>query len=89
MYLDGYQITAPVFNPVSTTAEIGTVFNSITYNKGASLLRMLESAVGDENFKQGLNVIHSIANIIFLLVLTAQYNTHYPNTKYIINYRIS
>lgn len=57
MFDDGLQNTVPIENPVYTSAQIGTVFNSITYSKGASVLRMLESTVGEENFRQGLNVI--------------------------------
>jgi aminopeptidase N len=56
MYEDGFQTTVPVANEVQTTQEIGTIFNSITYSKGASLLKMLEATVGEENFRQGLNV---------------------------------
>lgn len=56
MFDDGIQSTVPIENPVITSEQIGSVFNSITYNKGASVLRMLESTVGNENFRQGLNV---------------------------------
>lgn len=59
MFDDGIQSTVPIENPVITSEQIGAVFNSITYSKGASVLRMLESTVGDENFRQGLNVIIS------------------------------
>lgn len=56
MFEDSVQSTVPIENPVYTSAQIGTIFNSITYNKGASVLRMLEDAVGSQNFQQGLNV---------------------------------
>lgn len=55
MFDDGIQNSVPIENPVLTSEEIGSVFNSITYDKGASVLRMLESTVGEENFRQGLN----------------------------------
>ena len=57
MFDDGIQSTVPIENPVITSEQIGQVFNSITYSKGASVLRMLESTVGNENFRLGLNVI--------------------------------
>jgi aminopeptidase N len=57
MYDDGYsQSSHPVSAEVLTPSEINTLFDSITYDKGSSLLRMLESTVTDENFQTGLNV---------------------------------
>ena len=56
MYDDGLQVSQPVSSQVITNADIGNAFSSITYDKGSSLLRMLESTVSEENFRLGLNV---------------------------------
>lgn len=56
MYDDGFGTSSPVQNEVLTPAQINSAFSSITYDKGSSLLRMLESTVGPENFRQGLIV---------------------------------
>jgi aminopeptidase N len=56
MYDDGFQTSVPVSVEINTPAEIGSAFSSITYDKGSSLLRMLESTVGPRNFRFGLNV---------------------------------
>ncbi len=34
--------------------EIDEVFDKISYKKGASLIRMLHSLMGEEDFKQGI-----------------------------------
>ncbi|CAF1146922.1 unnamed protein product, partial [Brachionus calyciflorus] len=54
MYDDGFMTSTPVLNEVLTPAQINSAFSSITYDKGSSLLRMLESTVGPDNFRQGL-----------------------------------
>jgi aminopeptidase N len=41
-------------NP-STPSEIKEMFDGITYEKGAAVLRMLESYVGPESFRKGVN----------------------------------
>ncbi|KAE8630534.1 hypothetical protein XENTR_v10000861 [Xenopus tropicalis] len=43
----------PIIVTVSTPAEITSVFDAISYNKGASILRMLEDWISPENFKKG------------------------------------
>ena len=39
---------------VTDAAEITSLFDSITYSKGASILRMLEKTVGADRFRDGL-----------------------------------
>lgn len=58
MFDDSIQTIVPIENPVYTSAQIGTIFNSITYEKGASVMRMIEATVGETNFQQALNVCH-------------------------------
>ncbi|XP_071975412.1 glutamyl aminopeptidase [Engystomops pustulosus] len=43
----------PIIVEVSTPAEITSVFDAISYNKGASILRMLENWITPEYFKLG------------------------------------
>ncbi|XP_069834611.1 glutamyl aminopeptidase [Dendropsophus ebraccatus] len=43
----------PIIVQVSTPAEITSVFDAISYNKGASILRMLEDWITPEKFKLG------------------------------------
>ncbi|CAH2300766.1 glutamyl aminopeptidase [Pelobates cultripes] len=43
----------PIIVTVSTPAEITSVFDAISYNKGASILRMLEEWITPEKFKIG------------------------------------
>ncbi|XP_053317476.1 glutamyl aminopeptidase [Spea bombifrons] len=43
----------PIIVTVSTPAEITSVFDAISYNKGASILRMLEDWITPESFKKG------------------------------------
>lgn len=43
----------PIIVDVSTPAEITSVFDSISYSKGASILRMLEDWMGRDMFRDG------------------------------------
>ena len=52
--LDGLKNSHPIEQEVNDPAQIGQLFDAISYSKGASLLRMLEHFVGPEAFRQGL-----------------------------------
>ncbi|CAK1540454.1 unnamed protein product [Leptosia nina] len=45
----------PIVQTVETPDQITAIFDSISYNKGASVLRMLEGFIGEENFRQGVS----------------------------------
>ncbi|KAM3964208.1 glutamyl aminopeptidase [Aphomia sociella] len=45
----------PIVQTVDTPDEITAIFDSISYNKGASILRMLEGFIGEENFRMGVS----------------------------------
>jgi puromycin-sensitive aminopeptidase len=63
--LDALGATHPIHVDVSTPSEIESVFDRISYEKGASVLRMLESYVGPEVFQKGVNAYlerHKYAN---------------------------
>ncbi|XP_075705846.1 glutamyl aminopeptidase [Rhinoderma darwinii] len=50
---DALQSSHPIIVSVSTPAEITSVFDAISYNKGASILRMLENWITPEKFQLG------------------------------------
>ncbi len=53
--LDSLRSTRPIHSDVATPAQIDEAFDAIAYQKGAAVLRMVESYVGAETFKQGIN----------------------------------
>jgi aminopeptidase N len=53
--LDSLTSTRPIHADVSTPAQIDEAFDAIAYQKGAAVLRMVESYVGADTFKQGIN----------------------------------
>jgi tricorn protease interacting factor F2/3 len=52
---DALSETHPIQARVKTVEEIGSLFDAISYGKGASVLRMLESYVGEEAFRKGVS----------------------------------
>lgn len=50
---DALLTSHPIIVSVSTPAEITSVFDSISYSKGASILRMLEDWMGKDLFRDG------------------------------------
>ena len=63
--LDGLKNSHPIHQEVKNPAEIGQLFDAISYSKGGSVLRMLEDFLGSESFRQGLHdylVKHSYDN---------------------------
>ena len=63
--LDGLKNSHPIHQEVKNPAEIGQLFDAISYSKGGSVLRMLEDFLGSDNFQQGLHdylVKHSYGN---------------------------
>ena len=53
--LDGLENSHPIEQEVLNPAEIGQLFDAISYSKGASIIRMLEQFLGDEGFRKGLH----------------------------------
>jgi puromycin-sensitive aminopeptidase len=56
MRLDGMRSTHPVEVPVPCSRDIDEIFDDISYDKGGSLLRMLESHIGETAFRDGLRI---------------------------------
>ncbi|KAJ5986253.1 hypothetical protein N7451_010618 [Penicillium sp. IBT 35674x] len=54
--LDGMRSSHPVLVPIKSDDDIGQIFDDICYAKGACVLRMIASAVGQEPFLQGIRV---------------------------------
>ncbi|MBA3833899.1 MAG: M1 family metallopeptidase [Chthoniobacterales bacterium] len=54
MTTDALSSTHPIQQPVKTEIEAGSAFDEITYQKGQSFLRMLESYLGEDGFRAGI-----------------------------------
>ncbi|XP_071508532.1 aminopeptidase N-like [Diadema antillarum] len=63
--LDSLNTSHPVRVPVNSPAEINEIFDSISYSKGASIIRMLNNFLTEDVFVDGLNyylTVHSEDN---------------------------
>jgi aminopeptidase N len=56
IYADSVASSHSLSVDVNTPDEINEMFDAITYNKGASLIRMMNYFLGDKVFFNGLNV---------------------------------
>ena len=54
MALDARATTHPIQQRVETETQAGDAFDEITYQKGQSFIRMLESYLGEEKFREGI-----------------------------------
>ena len=52
--LDGLRSSHPIEVPVKNPSEITQIFDSISYSKGASIIRMLVKFLGEEVFQLGM-----------------------------------
>ncbi|MEA3510452.1 MAG: M1 family metallopeptidase [Actinomycetota bacterium] len=55
METDALAATRPIEIPVASPEEANAMFDSLTYEKGASMLRMLEQYLGEEAFRLGVS----------------------------------
>jgi puromycin-sensitive aminopeptidase len=65
MQVDGLKSTRPIEFPVEKPDEAAGMFDVLTYEKGASVLRMLEQYLGAEAFRDGIRLYlrrHQYAN---------------------------
>ncbi len=65
--IDGLHSTRPIEYPVGPPKEAEGMFDLLTYEKGASVLRMLEQYIGPEVFRDGVRTYlkaHSYANTV-------------------------
>lgn len=54
LQLDSLQSSHPVEVPIKHATEVDEIFDSISYSKGASIIRMLVSFLGNETFRKGM-----------------------------------
>lgn len=54
LVLDALNNSHPIEVPVEHPSEIEEIFDSISYDKGASVIRMLYNYIGDESFRKGM-----------------------------------
>src|SRR5437870_3709083 len=65
MQVDGLKSTRPIEFPVERPEEAAGMFDVLTYEKGASVLRMMEQYLGDNAFRDGIRLYlrrHQYAN---------------------------
>jgi len=65
--IDGVHATRPIEYPVGPPKEAEGMFDLLTYEKGAAVLRMLEQYIGPEVFRDGVRkylTAHSYANTV-------------------------
>jgi puromycin-sensitive aminopeptidase len=63
--VDGLRSTRPIEFPVAAPKDADAMFDVLTYEKGASVLRMLEQYIGPEVFRAGVRAYlnkHAFAN---------------------------
>src|SRR5215469_13795350 len=63
--VDSLENTRPIHQAAETPAQIQELFDGIAYGKAAAVLRMLESYLGEETFRAGVNAYlkkHQYAN---------------------------
>lgn len=54
--LDSLKNSHPIEVPVGNPSEIDEIFDDISYNKGASVIRMLHHYIGDDDFRIGMHL---------------------------------
>src|SRR5437016_4196111 len=54
MQIDALKSSHPIIQPVKSADEISEFFDRISYQKGASVLRMLEFVLGPNVFQAGI-----------------------------------
>jgi aminopeptidase N len=65
MATDALSATHPIQQPIKTESEADSAFDEITYQKGQSFLRMLETYLGEEDFRSGIRAYitaHKLSN---------------------------
>jgi puromycin-sensitive aminopeptidase len=54
--IDGLQSTRPIEFPVHRPEDAQAMFDVLTYQKGAAVLRMLQQYLGEQTFRDGVNL---------------------------------
>jgi puromycin-sensitive aminopeptidase len=56
LLIDGLHSTRPIEFPVQRPEEAQAMFDVLTYQKGAAVLRMLQQYLGEQTFREGVNL---------------------------------
>lgn len=56
MQLDCLKNSHAIEVEVGHPSEVEEIFDDISYNKGSSIIRMLHSYIGDDDFRKGMNI---------------------------------
>jgi len=56
MDVDSKRSGRPIHQPIADSAQIASTFDSITYVKGGAVLSMMESYLGEQTFRQGVQL---------------------------------
>jgi len=65
MDLDALGAAKPVQHKIASAREADSAFDAVTYQKGGHVIRMIEAAVGEEAFRQGIREymnLHAYSN---------------------------
>ncbi|MBI3607416.1 MAG: M1 family metallopeptidase [Nitrospirae bacterium] len=65
--LDALDSSRPIVSEVRSSSEIESMFDPLTYEKGAAVLRMIERFIGEEAFRDGIRVYmrrHQFGNTV-------------------------
>ncbi|SPP87880.1 glutamyl aminopeptidase isoform X2 [Drosophila guanche] len=73
LIIDATLASHPIVKSIESPAEITEYFDTITYSKGAALVRMLENLVGEAKFKNGTT--RYLKNNIYSTATTEDYLT--------------
>lgn len=52
---DAKKSSRAIVADVSTPSQVSAIFDIISYNKGAAVIRMMENFMGEEKFRQGIH----------------------------------
>ena len=56
MRTDALRAGRPIRQPITRNSQIGATFDAITYDKGAGVIGMVESYLGEERFQRGVRL---------------------------------
>jgi len=56
LHLDALKSSHPIRAEIKNAEEAGESFDAITYEKGGAILRMIESYLGEEKFREGIRL---------------------------------
>lgn len=56
MWQDGFATSRAIKSNINSQQDIQVAFEELTYVKGAAIIRMFESMLGENSFKNGLIV---------------------------------